>query len=834
MDSVDDGANDDVISGPHRSSRPPFPEPGSVIGPDDRYFCLGRLGKGTFCSIHKCVDLSHSFRRRHPDDDDDDDDDALVPTTPSSGGGMIRRNRGRRTGGGGRIVAAKVELANFVDSGVIDGEASVLRFLDSSLPDGSVPTFVDYVRRAPPSPPAVDGASSSSSSATTTTTPATTTTSATADGGLSAIIMEYLPGEDMHLLRDRHCQQQMQMQMQMQMQQGGGGGSTGQPAGGAGGGGGGGERAHPRRLSVGDAVYLVADVVLPLLKAMHEVGIVHRDVKPSNVVRTGTTPADRKFKMVDFGLSKSFVVPKDSSFADPRRPWTGTWMSPSIGGRAGTTTPSGSDDLVDGGNAATTTTTTTSSSGGCVRLEREYAEFRGTSMYGSLRVHQGKDHCPRDDVWGLLYVFCDLVSGGLPWMGHASARDRGSCQILKEMVMGERGRDDWAGIADSTTTAEGGKRVEGMASRPDPDKVPKDGGDAIEWLLFGAEYHNAKYKRDMRSQGLSEADVDSLPALPEPLAMSKNSHYVDCLRRAFRHVASLGFVELPDYDLIAECLRGFLRDVDPDDRVPPIDWKDRPASSKRLRRTISTAPPSLDVEGVTWIPLDEDADPIDDGALAEAEIDRRVALEAAAALEDTSRSAKFDGNGGAAAASALDPGASLTGEAADLARLPLQLQFRLSQVEYNARHPDAIPPHVALRDWMALAIPLAHGTWDTATWERGNHRTDDDGYRNEVRMSMLQKCLDAADPFNRFSDRECYYHPLAEGETKAKRRRVGTSAVPHLVSDDSAGGADDNIVFESPLVVVSRVFFSLRLALDMEQGKNFAPPPKLSFGFGRA
>ena len=29
---------------------------------------------------------------------------------------------------------------------------------------------------------------------------------ATADGGLSAIIMECLPGEDMHVLRDWHCQ----------------------------------------------------------------------------------------------------------------------------------------------------------------------------------------------------------------------------------------------------------------------------------------------------------------------------------------------------------------------------------------------------------------------------------------------------------------------------------------------------------------------------------------------------------------------------------------------------------------------------------------------------
>lgn len=216
----------------------------------------------------------------------------------------------------------------------------------------------------------------------------------------------------------------------------------------------------------------------------------------------------------------------------------------------------------------------------------------------------------------------------------------------------------------------------------------------------------------------------------------------------------------------------------------------------------------------------------------DSEIDRRVALEVAAALEDnTSRSIVY------VSAPALDLGASLTGEAADLARLPLQLQFRLAQVEYNARHPSTIQSHIALRDWMALAIPLAHGTWDTATWEQGNHRTDDDGYRNEVYMTMLQKCLAAADPFNRFLDRECYYHPVGDGDMMAKRRRVGTMcAIPQLVSDDSAagGGADDNVVMESPLVVVSRFFFSLRLALDLERGKNFAPPHKLSFGFNRA
>ena len=212
------------------SLTPPFPEAGSTIGADNDFFCLGKLGKGTFCSIHKCVDLSYSHRR-------------ATTTTKKSPKQ--------------RIVAAKAELASFLDSGVIDGEASVLRFLDASLPTGMVPTFVDYVRQ-PGMTSQNNNSSADLSTAAASAQAASSVPQAPEAGGISAIIMEYLPGEDMHLLRDRHCQIIKETEKAENN----------------------GEKI-PRRVSVEDAVYLVADVMLPLLKAMHEVGMVHRDVKPS-------------------------------------------------------------------------------------------------------------------------------------------------------------------------------------------------------------------------------------------------------------------------------------------------------------------------------------------------------------------------------------------------------------------------------------------------------------------------------------------------------------------------------------------------------------------------
>jgi serine/threonine protein kinase len=654
-----------------------FTEIGSVLGP---FFCLGQLGKGTFSSIHKCINLNYFHHlNKH---------NVNVDGTQSS-------NR--------RFAAAKVELVDFQKSGVLEAEATILDFLHKALPPFTVPVYMGHYK---------------------------------ADE-FAAIFMEYLPGEDMHQLRE-HVMARTTSDFNESLDDGTNVTTNISPP--------------TRRINVNDAVYLTADVMLPLLQRMHEVGVVHRDVKPSNCVRSSTGPKSKQFCMVDFGLSKSIIVPQDSDFADKEHVWDQKhWLKPY------------------------TYQNTEFSISGCYRTERKKAEFRGTSMYASLRVHQCKDYCPRDDIWSLLYVFCDLVSGGLPWMQYAASRERDACQRHKERVHGEN--------------------ESGECSEPE-----------IAELLKGDIYHKAFYQREKSLEaGIAE---DRLPPLPTPLAMCEETSKIQSLAKAFAHVGKLEFWEKPDYKLIQDCIKVFNKESNSKDPIiRPIDWDTneynqdemnvpRKRQSHNEWQFIGETDPIDKLEDDVFDVPDE----LVDGQRNQDTFTNRIPLEFRFKIT--------------------------------------QMDYNLSALQSWRSKQLEISTHRAMADWMLVVVELLYKEWDTKRYEDGGHRTSKDGFRRDCYLQLLEKCRKYAKQCDDFGKRDLMYSDPETSDSrhgdgkfkndcetevhrKPSKRRTArlSSVIPGSVVDDS-----------NYLLLVSRAIFGLDAVIKSEQSKKSAPPVPISFG----
>ncbi|VDP24733.1 unnamed protein product [Heligmosomoides polygyrus] len=102
------------------------------------------------------------------------------------------------------------------------------------------------------------------------------------------------------------------------------------------------------------------------IKQVHEIGYVHRDVKPGNFM-TGRFGRDRRMiYLIDFGMARSFIA-KDEN----------------------------------GNN--------------CIRKPREGDQlFRGTPRYCSLNTHYRKEQGRVDDLWAWFHMLIELHIG-LPW-----------------------------------------------------------------------------------------------------------------------------------------------------------------------------------------------------------------------------------------------------------------------------------------------------------------------------------------------------------------------------------------------------------------------------------
>lgn len=116
--------------------------------------------------------------------------------------------------------------------------------------------------------------------------------------------------------------------------------------------------------------------ILRAIQSIHEVGFLHRDVKPSNFAMGRTQHSSRKVCMLDFGLARQYV-------------------------------------------------TTT----GEVRPPRAAAGFRGTVRYASVNAHKNKEMGRHDDLWSLFYMLVEFVNGQLPWR---KIKDKEQVGLMKE------------------------------------------------------------------------------------------------------------------------------------------------------------------------------------------------------------------------------------------------------------------------------------------------------------------------------------------------------------------------------------------------------------------
>jgi tau tubulin kinase len=103
--------------------------------------------------------------------------------------------------------------------------------------------------------------------------------------------------------------------------------------------------------------------MLQAIKSIHQIGILHRDIKPGNFCISKQIE-NSTCHLIDFGLSRRFLEPN-----------------------------------------------------GTIRKPRFNVGFRGTARYASIKAHEGMELGRVDDLWSFFYMLIEFQTGTLPWKG---------------------------------------------------------------------------------------------------------------------------------------------------------------------------------------------------------------------------------------------------------------------------------------------------------------------------------------------------------------------------------------------------------------------------------
>jgi serine/threonine protein kinase len=116
-----------------------------------------------------------------------------------------------------------------------------------------------------------------------------------------------------------------------------------------------------REFSVSTQIRLGMQILYGL-KQLHDIGYIHRDIKPGNLA-VGYEGSDaRVVHLLDFGLARKYVLSREGKIREPR----------------------------------------------------ENILFRGTTKYCSINTHSRNEQSRSDDLWSMMYVLVEM-RGALPW-----------------------------------------------------------------------------------------------------------------------------------------------------------------------------------------------------------------------------------------------------------------------------------------------------------------------------------------------------------------------------------------------------------------------------------